>query len=200
MFRKQLENGKWVEKVNHLEQSPEENMTDMIAGFFDSNDLSFSEKMQIYTECFKVGDYTIGLVKLAERILEDLGDQEFAIEVYRKAQRVVSDIDDYYSLIVSIVENLIDLEWGGILVEEAILLAERKHDTSSYVILAEIIIQCLHDSDRSKFFYEKAFQYRKTAEDLEFLFNSAIEQGIEKEFFQNMIASPVALFLNIDLN
>ena len=51
MDQKQLSDGSWVSKVNHLEQSARENLTDMVAAFFDPQGLTGEQIMQICTEC-----------------------------------------------------------------------------------------------------------------------------------------------------
>ncbi|MCX6146360.1 MAG: hypothetical protein NTW25_03800 [Candidatus Kapabacteria bacterium] len=53
MIKKILPNGNIVEKINHLEQTIEENVNDMIAGFFSSESLNQEEITKIYTEAYK---------------------------------------------------------------------------------------------------------------------------------------------------
>ena len=158
MLRKQLEDGTWVEKVNHLEQSPEENMTDIIAGFFDGNLMNKESLRKVLLE---VIDYTETLteiqntqepqnnvkaetdekelchiqlslsfvfMQIAKVIATELGDFELARTVYKRSEELADDVGDYSCLADSVLEHLKDEEWQKDLINKAHSLVKNSAD------------------------------------------------------------------------
>jgi hypothetical protein len=193
MKRKHLENGTWVIIVNHLEQTPEENLNDIVAGFFNPENLSYSEKLQIFAECYSVAEYTYGLVSVAEIILTELSDITFATKVYEKAEAFISDIEDYCFLSQSIIENLNDKEWSQRLLNETILMAEEQPLTLSYLFLAETYLKFLHDKTKSDELYELAYKSAKSIEDFKLLTYSVLNYEKDQRSLLKKQREPVTM-------
>ena len=172
----------------------------MIAGFFNPDDLSYDEKMQIYTDCYHVTDYTYGLKKVAEFILEGLGNRSFAEEVYQKAITVIDDMCDRCLLAESIIEKFKDREWGMRLLDEAIAEAEQEPSTMAYLIIAESFLKSLHDKEKSDELYKLAAKYVKTADDIEALTDSVLNSENDNKSFLNDLVSAVTQFKSYSLN
>lgn len=66
-IEKQLPDGSWVERVNHLEQPPEENYTDMIAGFFDGNLLNKENIRHIIIDVLEFAESESDYFGIAEK-------------------------------------------------------------------------------------------------------------------------------------
>jgi predicted ATPase len=152
VIRKELPDGTKVERVNHLEQSPKENLTDMVVGFFDgllinkenlrqifvdileylatpndffgSVDKELSEKMiremeegdKLYE--FSLSECSVYLF-IAENIMQELEDTEFARQVYVRCEELANSVEDYSCLAASIKEYLKDKEWSERMYEKA---------------------------------------------------------------------------------
>ena len=158
MLRKQLEDGTWIEKVNHLEQSPEENMTDIIAGFFDGNLMNKESLRKVLLEVIdhvetltetqntpetqkeskaETGEKEICNIQLslsfvfmriAKVISSELGDFELARAVYKRSEELADDVGDYSCLADSVLEHLKDNEWQKELLSKAHSLVKNSAD------------------------------------------------------------------------
>ena len=152
MWNKELPDGTWVERVDHLEQSPEENLTEIAIGFFSANLLNKENLRKILidviefanthtdTFCEEVLDSSEKIKKLtdeehvinsfslsssfvfqriAETIADELGDLEFAREVFLRCEELAEDEYDLESLAESVNQYLQDVEWSNKLMAKA---------------------------------------------------------------------------------
>ena len=152
MWNKELPDGTWVERVDHLEQSPEENLAEIAIGFFSANLLNkenlrkilidvvefanthtdtfceevldSSEKINKLTaEEHLINSFTLSssfvFQRIAETIAEELGDLEFAREVFLRCEELAVDEYDLESLAESVNEYLQDVEWSNKLMAKA---------------------------------------------------------------------------------
>jgi hypothetical protein len=151
-MRKQLPDGSKVERVNHLEQSPKDNLIDMIAGFFsgnllnrenlrqvivdvleyiDNNQYDFFNEEDEYSEELKKEieeadkvyrfELTICFVyqRIADTIARQLGDLEFARQIFKQSESLANSSADFSCLAGSIKEYLQDEEWYNSLMDKA---------------------------------------------------------------------------------
>jgi hypothetical protein len=187
MIRKQLPDGTWVEKVNHLEQSAEENLTDMIAGFFDPVGLSESELVQICTEYLNVADYTISFERIARVIAVCLHDSTWAREVYKRAESKLSDIDDYTGLAGSVIEYLHDREWGLELIEQAKIIADNNQKTFGFVNIADAYCEYLRDKIKGKENYLLAEKHASTYDEYDCIAASVLKNLNDCVWFSKLV-------------
>ena len=159
MLKKQLPDGTYVEKVNHLEQTAEANLTDMVAGFFDPAGLSESEIVQICTECLNVANYTIAFDRIARVIAVCLHDTTWAREVYKRGEAVINEIDDYTGLADSVIKYLHDREWGLKLIEQAKIIVDKDPKAFGYLNIADAYCDYVRDKIKGKENYLLAEKY-----------------------------------------
>jgi len=98
----------------------------------------------------------------AESIVKDLGDENWAKEVYNKAIDKAGTSNNYLSIAESIIENLGDKDWGKELYSEGLDKAETSND---YRNIAGSIIENLGDKDWGKELYSKGLDKAETSND-----------------------------------
>jgi hypothetical protein len=152
MFRKELPDGSKVERVNHLEQTPKENLTDMVVGFFDGLLINKTNLRQIFVDIleylatpndffccnqnelvekmkqemeegdtfneFSLSECSVYLF-IAENIVKELDDTNFARQVYSSCEKLANSVEDYSCLATSIKEYLNDEVWYEQMYEKA---------------------------------------------------------------------------------
>ncbi|MGA2296304.1 MAG: hypothetical protein ABSG15_02020 [FCB group bacterium] len=178
-------------KVNPIEQTPEENLNDMLAGCFKPAGLTRNEIVQICTDCINVADYTIGLMTIADMIVDTLSDTEFAREVYKKAEGVVHDIGDYYFLGMSILKKLQDVEWGMELLYKAEVIADENPDAVEYMFLAEVILESTSDKKRSIDLYRRAEVLAIEFDEIQMLADSVFKNLKDREWGQKLLEKAI---------
>ena len=124
MIRKKLKDGTMVDKVDHLLQSPDENLADMIVGFFNPIDLTNDEIEKICIDCLEEADNTFSIISIAEVIIKYLSDYSFARDVYKRAEEISYTSANFKCLAISIQKNLNDPIWYGELIKESVQLSE----------------------------------------------------------------------------
>jgi tetratricopeptide (TPR) repeat protein len=151
-IRKHLPDRTQVDRVNHQEQSAEDNLTDMIAGFFsgnllnrenlrlviedvieyldnnpepfgnDTEEMSEELKKEI-AEADEVIQFKLSTCYvyecIARVILKELGDLEFARQIFKRAEEIAKDTADLSCLAESILYYLQDEEWHERLMSRA---------------------------------------------------------------------------------
>ena len=137
MLRKQLPDGSWVDSVNHQDQTAKDNYYDIIVGFFKGNLMNTENLRKVIldvlayaeflteTDNSEISDTTIdeneichfqisdsyAFMSIAEKIAEELGDLEFAKEVFIRSEELTVGIDDLKCLANSILKHLNDEVW-----------------------------------------------------------------------------------------
>jgi hypothetical protein len=187
MIRKQLPDGTYVKKVNHLEQSAEENLTDMIAGFFDPAGLTESEIVQICTECLNVADYNLAFDRIARVIAVCLYDITWAREVYKRGEAVINEIDDYTGLAGSVIEYLNDREWGLMLIEQAKTIAYKNQETFGYLNIADAYCEYVRDKIKGKELYLLAEKHATTYDEYDCIAASVLKYLNDYIWFSELV-------------
>ncbi|MCX6148845.1 MAG: hypothetical protein NTW25_16560 [Candidatus Kapabacteria bacterium] len=132
MIKKILPNGDVVEKVNHLEQTIEENVNDMIAGFFSSQSLYQEEITKIYTDAYK----------------------SIKIRDFDESRKVEIEFIKYLYIAKSALDNNVDLH----LVPKIINIALKKTAIyEDYVMLSNFVLTHLKFKRWAKKIYKLSF-------------------------------------------
>lgn len=185
-MRKEV-NGNWVDRVNHTTQTPDENLTDIITGFFSGDSLSKEEIYKICSDCIEVAEDTYGYTRIAETVIEELYDFESAIELFQKAEAVIADTCDCILLASSITENLSDLNWAMELIQKALKKAEIEQSAVLYMLIAELYCDMFTDNFRGRATYELAEKYAKSEDEFELLAKSILEYLNDKNWYSRLI-------------
>ncbi|TAL68540.1 MAG: hypothetical protein EPN82_09685 [Bacteroidetes bacterium] len=136
MWRKRNSEGIWIEKVNQMEQSAEVNLHDIVIGFFSGNLLNQDNLRKVIIDVIEFADThqdtfcsekevnskednstTVSLsscfvyIRIAETIVEELGDLELSRQVYKKCEDLAVDVADLSDLADSINQHLKDEKW-----------------------------------------------------------------------------------------
>ena len=98
----------------------------------------------------------------AESIVKDLGDENWAKEVYNKAIDKAGTSNNYLSIAESIIENLGDKDWGKELYSKGLDKAETSND---YTLVGGDIIYLLKDKQWGRKIYLKALDKAANAKD-----------------------------------
>jgi len=87
------------------------------------------EQIEEFKQEEKESDDSLGYMYLAEEVAE-AGDKEWALKLYKKAEELAEDKDDYQSLAESVVgdDSLGDKEWARELYKKAVELVEEPDD------------------------------------------------------------------------
>jgi hypothetical protein len=168
-WQKELEDGTLVDKVNHLEQTPEDNLTDIIVGFFDPAGLTDEELLQICMDCIPFADFSFAYTRIADLLIEELNETTLAKDVYKLAEFEDCDVGEYLILADSVIEKLNNLSWGMDIIEKAIALAHIEPKFGDFFIIAESLSETFSDNLRAREFYELAEQYAKELYDYKYL-------------------------------
>ena len=125
------------------------------------------EQIEEFKQEEKESDDSSGYMYLAEEVAE-AGDKEWALKLYKKAEELAEDKDDYQSLAESVVDddNVGDKEWALKLYKKAEELAEDKDD---YQSLAESVVgdDSLGDKEWARELYKKAVELVEEPDDYE---------------------------------
>lgn len=139
MLRKKLPNATWTTSSDPRLQSPRENIADMIIGFFDGSMLTKDELRQVIDDALAYAgsddddsptptsvplvvkveeEVTQGALSscyihacIAETIVKELGDVEFARREYHLSEVLATGIDDLQCLAGSVRRTLNDSAW-----------------------------------------------------------------------------------------
>lgn len=134
MIKKILPNGDIVERVNHLEQTIEENVNDMIAGFFSSESLNQNEVAKIYIDAYKS-------LKIKDFDNSRKDEIEFILYLY---------------IAISALDNNVDLH----LFRKFINIALNKaHIYEDYVMLSNFVLTHLKSKKWSKNIYKQGLPF-----------------------------------------
>ena len=161
-FKKHLPDGSQVDRVNHQEQSAEDNLTDMIAGFFSGNLLN-RENLRVVIE--DVIEY------LDNNQDKDGNDEEEMSEELKKEIEEANEVIQFqlstcyvYECIARvIVKELGDMEFARKVFKRAEELAV---DTADLSCLAESILYYLKDETWHERLMVKAHSEVKSCSDL----------------------------------
>ncbi len=139
MLRKKLPNTSWTTSSDPRLQTPRENVTDMIIGFFDGSMLTKDELRQVINDALDYAEnddddpptdnsvpiavrveevVTQGTLSscyihacIAETIVKALGDVEFGRQVFLRSEELAAGIDDFQCLAGSVRRTLNDTAW-----------------------------------------------------------------------------------------
>ncbi len=109
---KELPDGTFVDSVNHLKQSPKDNLIDMIAGFFCIEKLTKEQAIQLYHETIEIAQDFYDFFSIGDSIIRELKDFNFARQVYKLAEEKALTNEDFSLLSDSVKENFSDLVWS----------------------------------------------------------------------------------------
>ena len=130
------------------------------------------EQIEEFKQEEKESDDSSGYMYLAEEVAE-AGDKEWALKLYKKAEELAENKDDYESLAESVVDddNVGDKEWALKLYKKAEELAEEMDD---YQSLAESVVDddYLGDKKWARDLYKKAEELAEEMDDYEDLADS----------------------------
>lgn len=195
-----LPNGSWVESVNHFSQTPEQNLSDIASGFINNAGLTKSELIEICTKCMNWADLTNVLVILAEFIIKELSDKEFALRVYEKAQSKVINVLDVCVLAESLILYMNETDWSLDLLSQTKAFVNESSDTLSVLVLAETYLKIVHDNDEANKLFDIAYKSAKTPNDLQLFTNSVLNVEKDDISILKQMRAPVKLFNPQDKN
>lgn len=110
-LKKQLEDGTWVEKVDHLAQSPQENLADMIAGFFSYEDLNKKQFDKILEDVLVIADNYFALFSIAKTIAPLENYRSLLKDLLERCEGMISELYEL-EFLEDIVEDIFkDAEW-----------------------------------------------------------------------------------------
>ena len=173
-------------KVNYLEKTPWENINDMLFGDFDTSGISSDELMQICTDCLTVANCPHGYMRIAE-ILIDLSEYSLAKDTYQKAEKLLTESDDYIYLAQSIIDNL-DLSWGMALLETGIHLTNQKPNVWHYTLIANTFAGAVGDNLRAIYYYKIAEAHAVRPSHFEFIADNVSEKLKDRNWHTALIA------------
>jgi hypothetical protein len=161
--------------MNQIEQTTQENLTDMIAGCFKTDSLTEPEIVQICTDCIDIATTSFDFMKIAETIVASRLDFNFAIDVYKRAEAILVDVTDYTLLACSVMEKLHDIDWGLKLIEESQAKAKISPNTFDYMRIADVYANEFGDKIRAREYYLLSEQYASKYDELDLLAKSVMD-------------------------
>ncbi len=143
-MRKQLPDGTWYVRVNPAEQTPEENLTDMIAGFFSGSFINKENVRKVIVDVIEFIDnnqdkYCNGGVDSSVALKKNESDDE--VEEY---DFQLSICFVYQRIADAIVRHLGDLEFARQLFKQSESLANCSAD---YSCLAGSVLEYMKDAE-----------------------------------------------------
>ena len=165
-INKQGENGEWIDEYNPTGQSANENLTDMIAGFFSTDGLGYEQAVTIYNNALEIAGSSFEYNAIAQSVAKELNDNLWARALFTKALDLAETEEDYSIIAGTVALSLQDKRWARALFIEALEYAENSIDYGS---IASSVIEYLKDISWGEELYNRAYCLSKTSEDLCFL-------------------------------
>ena len=172
-------------KINYLEQTPWDNLTDMLFGDFETTGLSKTEIMQICTDSLNVANCAYSYMRIAE-IFVDISEFSQAKETYQKAEKLLTEPDDYTIMAHSIIDNF-DLSWGMALLESGIHLMNQKPNVWNYTLIANTFAGAVGDTLGATEYYKLAEAHAVSPSHFEFIADGVLEYLKDKNWYSSLL-------------
>ena len=186
MSSKQIQDSSGSKISKHFDQTPWDNLTDMLFGDFDTSGLSKAEIMQICTDCLEVANCPYCYMRIAE-IFIDLFEFSIAKDTYQKAELLLNEANDFIYLAQSIFDNF-DLSWGMALLETSICLTNQKTNVWHYTLIGDTFAGSMGDNLRAIEYYKLAEAHAVRPSHFEFIADGVLEYLEDRNWHSALVA------------
>ncbi|MCX6152755.1 MAG: hypothetical protein NT007_01205 [Candidatus Kapabacteria bacterium] len=171
--------------INHIQQTPWDNLSDMLLGDFNSTGLTNEENLKICTDCIEVANCPYGFMRIAE-LLTDISEFSLAEETYKKAELLLNEPSDYMYLAQSITDNF-NFSWGMELLETGIRISKQKPNVWGYTVIGNVLAETVGDQLRARKYYQFAETFAVRPSHFEFIADGVDEYLEDKNWSAELL-------------
>lgn len=158
-------------EYNLWANTPQSILIDMQFSFIPrfNNDVEYKEKISKYMSIIDIAETCNEYWSIAECILDEFQDENWARTMYRKAEDNIEDIEDYCLLAGSIIGYIKDENWAEKLLSEAIAFTNNNPNVINYEYIAELFIRDMKNVNKGRELLEIAEKHATSYEDFKWL-------------------------------